>query len=658
MKENILIVSACVRKKDLLEVGGFGITEKKVYEDWYLWLKLIKAGKYPIRMNSLLTYYRQKKEFSELNDSNIYNRENAMNLIREVKRDIIDYKNGMQFPKFDYNWEKIKEQYLFENRKISKSSGLKFEFSLDKENLNIKKNNILMIIPWMVTGGADRFNLDLVSRMDNKNFNFIIITTLPAKNEWRKYFSKYATIYDLTTFLDMKDWIGFINYIIQKNDINLIFNSNSQFGYKILPYLKAKYPKIPIVDYVHMEEWYLRNGGFSRDSSTNRKVIDKTFTCNENSRRVFIKNFKRNENEIKTLYVGVDEKKYNPENYDKEKILKEIENKINKEKNLKNTHSRINGEKFLKMVENKINVGKSAENAHILSNKKIVSYICRITEQKRPYLFFEVIKKLIQTRNLGDENFINIDFVVLVVGDGPMLEGLKDKVKNARLDKYFIFLGNLKNTEKIYKISDVTVNTSLKEGIALTSYESLAMDVPVVSANVGGQSELITEDVGIIVPCLQDEKDILNFNYSDEEINNYVQAISKILDRPRIYKNSCRKRIIEKFTIDNMIKQIEQEFIEIINNPNDEKIQNGIDLSKNIDILKELISTYLIASKPEYEYLVEVFNQKNVHKRKYKNRKKGLYYEQTIEYKIKHPVVVALRKIGIYEDLKKVLYRE
>ena len=45
LKENILIVSACVRKEDLLEVGGFELKEKKVYEDWYLWIKLIKAGK-------------------------------------------------------------------------------------------------------------------------------------------------------------------------------------------------------------------------------------------------------------------------------------------------------------------------------------------------------------------------------------------------------------------------------------------------------------------------------------------------------------------------------------------------------------------------------------------------------------------------------------
>ena len=381
LRENILIVSACIRKNDLIEVGGFGIKEKRVYEDWYLWLKLIKAGKYPVRMNSLLSYYRQKEEISELKASNTNNKKNALKIIDEIRRDLVDYNQGIQFPKYDYNFEEIKD----ENNDI-------------KCNTNNTKNNekisLLMILPWMVTGGADRFNLNLVSKMNSDKFKFTIVTTLPSKNEWRNYFEKYAEVYDLTTFLDMKDWVSFINYIIKKNKINLIFNSNSQFGYKILPYLKAKNPEIPIVDFVHMEEWYWRNGGYSRDSSVNQKVIDKTFTCNENSRKIFIERFKRKESEVKTIYIGVDEQKFNPDNFDKKEILKQL------------------------------------NNTKLQQDKLIISYICRIAEQKRPYLFFEVIKELFKIRK---------DFVAVVAGDGPMLDGLKKKVIEARLNDYFVF---------------------------------------------------------------------------------------------------------------------------------------------------------------------------------------------------------------------------
>lgn len=591
LKENILIVSACVRKNDLIEVGGFGLKEKKVYEDWYLWIKLIKAGKYPVRMSSLLTYYRQKKETSELKSSNEENRKNALRIINEAKRDIVDYKDGIQFPKFDYNWEEINDSGI-ETHSRTKN----------------KKINVLMILPWMVTGGADRFNLDLVENMNRKKFTFTIITTLPSKNEWRKKFEKYATVYDLTSFLEMKDWTSFINYIIKKNNINLIFNSNSEFGYKILPYLKAKHPNIPICDFVHMEEWYNRNGGFARDSSAMQSVIDKTFTCNENSRNIFINYFKRKPEDIKTIYIGVDEKKFAPDKYNREELIKKF--------------------KYGEYFENKI----------------VISYICRIAEQKRPYLFLEIVKKLAKIRD---------DFVVIVAGDGPMLNGLKRKVREEKLDNYFAFVGNIKRTEKIYAMSDLTINTSIKEGLALTSYESLAMGVPVVSSNVGGQKELITEDVGVIVPCIQNETEIFDYNYSEEEILNYVVSIQKVINNLKFYKLNCRSRILKQFTQNSMIKSMEKEFIELVKNPNKSKIENGKIIGENINITKELISSYFIAEKNEYEWLSEKFNKENVHKNKVLNKKQ--FYENTLEYKLKHPIVVTLKKIGVYDSTKKIL---
>ena len=595
LRENILLVSACVRKADLIEVGGFELKEKKVYEDWYLWIKLIKAGKYPVRMNSLLTYYRQKKGTSELKSSNEENKKNALRIIEEAKRDIVDYKDAIQFPKYDYNWEEIKDEII----KI-------------KDTQKSNKINILMIIPWMVTGGADRFNLDLIKRMDRKKFSFTIISTMPSKNEWRRQFEKYATIYDLTTFLEMKDWIGFINYIIKKNNIKLIFNSNSEFGYRILPYLKAKYPQIPITDFVHMEEWYMKNGGFSRDSSIMQNVIDKTFTCNEKSRNIFINYFKRNESEIKTIYIGVDEKKFDPQKYNKEEIIDKINDK------------------------------------RLSKDKIIISYICRIAEQKRPYLMLEVVKKLAEIRE---------NFVVVVAGEGSLLNGLKKNVKKEKLDDFFVFVGNKKNTEEIYAISDLTLNTSIKEGLALTSYESLAMGVPVVSSDVGGQKELINKEVGVTVPCIQQEREILNYNYTEEEVLNYIVAIQEVINNLKYYKSNCRKRILNRFTIDNMIKNMEKEFIDIVQNPNKQKIENGEKLSGNIDVLKELISSFLVSNKLEYEWICEEFNHKNIHISNFKNKilKKKQYYEHTLEYKIKHPIVLALRKVGIYESTKRIL---
>ena len=274
----------------------------------------------------------------------------------------------------------------------------------------------------------------------------------------------------------------------------------------------------------------------------------------------------------------------------------------------------------------------------------MISYICRIAEQKRPYLFFEIVKKLTEIRN---------DFVVIVAGDGPMLNGLKRKVREEKLDNFFAFVGNIKRTERIYAISDLTVNTSIKEGLALTSYESLAMNVPVVSSDVGGQKELINEDVGIVVPCLQEERKIFEYNYSEEEVLIYVAAIQKVINNLQFYKSNCRKRILNSFTQDNMIKNMEKEFLELVKNPNEEKIEKGKKIAENISITKELISSYFIAEKSEYEWLSEKFNKENIHINKVLNKKQ--LYEHTLEYKLKHPIVVTLRKMGVYDNAKRIL---
>lgn len=461
-------------------------------------------------------------------------------------------------------------------------------------------------------GGADKFNLDIIKRSNKDKYEFTIISTEPNPNDWRQEFEEQATVYDITTFLDRKYWISFINYIITKNHIDIIFNTNSTFGYSILPYLKVKYPQIPIMDYVHMEEWYNRNGGFSRDSSRIASVIDKTYVCNNNSEKILVEYFKRNPKEVGTIYIGVDDKIYNPALFQREEILQELS------------------------IDTK--------------GKYVISYICRITEQKRPFLLLKIIEKLKKERE---------DCLFLIAGDGPLLDKMKKEAKRLKIDSDILFLGNVKETEKIYAISDMTINCSIKEGLALTAYESLAMGVPVVSCDVGGQKELINEEVGIIVPCLQKEKDIFNTNYSENEIKPYVEGIRKILEDLENYKKKARPRVLRGFTIDNMVEKMETILEEIKQNPNTQKVENAKNMKNNLDLMKEFITRYFIGAQVEYEWISQNFNRENVDIdwKLEKKENKILYYENTLEYKIKHPFYVLLTKLHLYELIKRILKR-
>ena len=543
-KDNFLVSTALIRKEDFFEVNGYGLKEKAVNEDWNFWLKLIAKRKFPVRMNFYGMWYRRKKEKGELARAKD-NKKRTLEIIKETSKNIKQKVKAIQYPRYSYNW-KIEDI-------LNEMPNLK-----EKENGKI---NILMIIPWMILGGADKFNIELIKRLDKEKFNFTIITTEPAINNYRQEFEKYSTVYDLTTFIDQKYWISFIDYIIRKNNINLVFNTNSEMGYSALPYIKAKYPSIPIIDYVHMEEWYNRNGGYSRDSSANESVIDKTLICNENSRKILIDYFKRKEEETKTVYIGVDTEKFNPEKYNRVEL------------------------------KEKYNLPK---------DKFIISFICRITEQKRPLLLIDIIKEL---------SLLRQDFLFLIVGEGPILNEVKAKAKKLNISNYICFLNSTENVQEIYSISDITINCSIKEGLALTSYESLSMGVPVVSSDVGGQKELINNEVGIIVKCLQKEEDIKKINYKKEEINLYVEALQTILKDLDTYKSKCRQRILNCFTLEKMAGEMSDIFEKTYSNPNEEKIKNGEALSKNMSVAKELINKYFAMDEEIYEWECEQYNK-------------------------------------------------
>lgn len=561
-KVNELLAIAMVRKSDFNRVNGYGLREKAVNEDWNFWLKLLGHDRYPVHMSFYGMWYR-RKETGELKNAS-RNKKRTLEIIEDTASKINKRVNAIQYPKYDYNYDLLSDKIDIITPKC----------------VDNNKINILMILPWMITGGADRFVLDLVSNLDKNKFEITILTTEPNKNVLRQQFEENATVYDLTSFLSQKYWLSFINYIIEKNNINLIFNTNSKFGYSILPYLKSKNPNIPIIDYIHMEEWYNRNGGYSRYSTMMKSVIDKTLTCNENSKRILKEHFGRNSEEIETVYIGVDEEKFNPSKFNKNELL----------------------EKY----------GLQNEKRYILS------YICRISEQKRPILLLEIVKKLKEKRN---------DFLVLVVGNGNLLEKMKKKASEMEILENIKFLGNIEKTEEIYALSDATINCSIKEGLALTSYESLSMGVPVISANVGGQKELITEDVGIVVTCMQDEKAIYSEDYDSNEINDYVIGIDNVLNNLEKYKENCRNRILGKFTSKNMINKMTQIFENTYKKPIDEKIKNGKALSKNINLTKELITMNMMNDKIEYSWECTEY-EKKVYGRAYSL--KGLNYKKEL----------------------------
>ena len=126
----------------------------------------------------------------------------------------------------------------------------------------------------------------------------------------------------------------------------------------------------------------------------------------------------------------------------------------------------------------------------------------------------------------------------------------------------------------------MTLICSLKEGLALTAYESLSMGRPVISSDVGGQAELIDDSVGRILPLWQDEAAELDSrNYSAEEIEQYADAITELLDNPERCARmclACRRRIEDGFSSQIMIRKLENIFENLVRDPEAAKVRAAL----------------------------------------------------------------------------------
>ena len=98
------------------------------------------------------------------------------------------------------------------------------------------------------------------------------------------------------------------------------------------------------------------------------------------------------------------------------------------------------------------------------------------------------------------------------------------------------------------------------------------MGVPVVSADVGGQRDLVDETVGALIPCTQSESDDFDVrSFDGQEVDAYVRAVTELLTDHTRWENAsrnCLDRIERSFTIVKMVDYFEKEFTRLIEEKN------------------------------------------------------------------------------------------
>ena len=542
---NFLVYSGAIRKRAIDRVEGYDEITKHYYEDWRMWLKLLTAHCKPVKVRNYGFWYRRM-------DTGVLSIVNKDPSIQKLAKQLIDEvaltaDTSIRAKEYPCAATKayVTPQCSAWDRKTFKTHN---------------KIHVMMLLPWMEMGGADLFNLDICRKIDKSRFEVSVLTTVPGEQSWRQRFEEYVTdIFDLPSFLEPKDFPEFISYFIKSREIDVLFLSNSYDGYYLLPWLRTQCPELAIIDYVHMEEWYWRNGGYARTSGAMGEVLEKTYVCNERTRRVMIQDFGRDPKSVETLYIGVDQEEYDAEKVEPGLVRKEL---------------------------------------GIAADRPIVLFPCRIHPQKRPFLMLEIAKET-------KKQIPNIAFVV--VGDGPQFEELKIAVEREGLRETVYLAGRKKEMQPYYKDASLTLICSLKEGLALTAYESLSMSTPVITSDVGGQAELIDSTVGKVLPLLQSESEELDSReFSEKEIRQYADAITEILGDSATYVRmcaACRNKIEEGFSSQIMIRKLEQIFEELVHDQKiiEERKAVSKELQKYLRVCGELPT--LMSEIDAYEFM-------------------------------------------------------
>jgi glycosyltransferase involved in cell wall biosynthesis len=336
---------------------------------------------------------------------------------------------------------------------------------------------ILMIYPWMVTGGADKVNLDWTRMLTRAGWQVSVACTLPSHNDW---FDRFASItpdiFVLNTFLRQPDYGRFISYLIESRQIDLVMIYGSTFGYLSLPFLRSSHPSVAFVDLCHVEEPHWNNGGHPRFGVGYQDLLDLNIVTTSHLKHWMIERGAQSDR-IHVNYTGID------------------------------TSSLVNP---LEEVDGRCRA------LGIPPGKVIIAFAGRMCDQKRPLLLSAILGAL---RSRTD------NFHAVVLGDGELKGAFDKDIRERGLQDMVTCLGNTGHEKwiEVLGVADIFLLPSAYEGISVALLEAMAMQAVPVTGSVGGQAEVIDSTCGFLIQPGQ------------SELSAYVEALNRLIS-----DKSCR----------------------------------------------------------------------------------------------------------------------
>lgn len=486
LEENLTTATGMVRRSVHRSIGGFDETIRGGMEDWEYWLRAAEHGHWGCTIPEHLDWYRRRP----------HQHSDWVNLASQSAREQFLERMRAKFPKI----------YSGEFPSPARRWHMPFDDiaeRLDISNpLSKSKPRLMMIVPWLRLGGADRFNLDLIRYVTGAGWEVTIAATLDG-HPWLADFARLTPdVFMLNNYAQPTHGPALLRYLIESRRPDVVMVTNSELGYLLLPYLRSHCPEPAYVDFNHMEEPHWHNGGHPRSGVAQQEQLDLNVVVSEHLKRWMVARG-ADAGRVEVCHINADAEVFRPDPAKRDAMRQEL------------------------------GIGRT---------ENVILYAARLCAQKQPHVFAAAIEKLAERRE---------DFVALVAGDGE-LEGemvaeleRRGLLASGRVRR----LGSVPAARMpaLFAACDIFFLPSLWEGIAMSFYEAMASGLTIVGADVGGQRELVTPECGVLLKRPDDDADL--------EASRYARVLDDLLSDPARMKSlgrNARRRIQSHFLLSNM----------------------------------------------------------------------------------------------------------
>ena len=480
LERNRITPLVMVRREVHRAVGGFDESMRAGLEDWEFWVRAASKGYLGTVVPEYLAWYRTRENHADrwanLSDEG----QAAMAAaLRERYPDLYAGPFPAKTRVPDLELALLPEDIPGENRLAKPAPRL------------------LLLMPSFIVGGAEKFNLDLTTRLQRLGWEVTVVATAPSDHPWRyEYEALTPDVFSLDTFLEAADHPRFLRYLIGSRRPDAVLIASSREAYRYLPYLRAQFPDLPILDYLHFVTPDWMDGGIPRLSTLYQPFLDLTGVSSGHVKEWMVARG-ADGSRILGCHPGVDTHFWRPDLDCRARVREQL--------------------------------GLDEETALIL-------YVGRLEAQKQPDVFAATMQRLAA---------LELPFLALAVGDGSWRGWLEEFIAGHGLGEQVRLTGALPpaGVRELMAAGDVLFLPSANEGIATVFFEAMASGLVPVGADVGGQRELITPEVGFLLPRSTPE----------QEAEAYAEVLADLIRDPAKRAHlaaASRERIEHHFNLE------------------------------------------------------------------------------------------------------------